>query len=49
MSAEPAALAVTRPAELTVATLVLLDSQLIARPVSAVPLADLGVAVMVPL
>jgi hypothetical protein len=43
--AEPATLAVTRPAALTVATVVLLLTQVIARPVNTLPAESLVVAV----
>src|SRR3989475_4679093 len=43
--AEPATTPLTRPLAFTVATDVLLLDQMIARPVSGVPLASLGVAV----
>jgi hypothetical protein len=45
ITADPAATAVTFPLPSTVATSVLLDRQLIARPLSAFPLASRGVAV----
>ena len=45
MVAEPAVTPLTRPVLVTVATLVLLDVHVTARPDSALPLASLGVAV----
>jgi hypothetical protein len=45
MVADPAATPVTSPLVLTVATFVLLDDQLIARPLNGFPFASLGVAV----
>src|SRR5882762_1414390 len=45
MVTDPATTPVTSPLLVTVATLLLLDDQLIARPVNGLPLASLGVAV----